>query len=303
MNAPDVDALMRNYRAYLRLERGFADNTLMAYEADVERLLSTLRADNMHPCEVTTDYLQSFLADLVSFDISPRSVARVISSLKNFFRYLFLEKYIDSDPTQLLDSPQFPAHLPTVLTVGQIDAMIDAIDVSSPHGARNRAIIETLYSCGLRVSELVNLELSRVNLDKLYIIVTGKGSKERMVPLAESTAAIISGYVCEVRPQVTPKPGDEDIVFLNRRGGRLTRNMVFMVIRDLARAIGITTRVGPHTLRHSFATHLLQGGANLRAIQQMLGHASIGTTEIYLHLQTAELHTQILAHHPRNIRS
>ena len=297
---PDKSRLLRGYDAYLRLERGLADNTRTAYRSDIERLAEVVEDESLSLAEVTDDTLQAFLADLHDLEIAPRSIARIVSGLKSFYEWMNVEGYMDHDPTLLIETPRFPEHLPTVLSVGQIDAIVEAIDMTKAEGERNRAIIETLYGCGLRVSELVDLQLSRVNLSEGFMVVEGKGSKERMVPLSRYTADIIGAYIGGSRADITPARGEEDIVFLNRRGHRLTRNMIFMMIRDAAAAAGIRTRVSPHTLRHSFATHLLEGGANLRAIQQMLGHVSIATTEVYLHVQTSMLKTQILAHHPRN---
>jgi integrase/recombinase XerD len=211
-----------------------------------------------------------------------------------------MERIVETDPTLLLESPRIGRHLPDVLSVDEIDRMISAIDLSTPEGNRNRAIIETMYGCGLRVSELCNLELNNIDLDNLFIVVNGKGSKQRMVPMSEVSAQLIKDYVANERADVPVKSGEEGIVFLNRRGRRLSRVMIFYIIRDLAALAGITKEVSPHTLRHSFATHLLEGGANLRAIQQMLGHESIATTEIYLHIDNTRLREEIMLHHPRN---
>ncbi len=298
----DNERLLRGYRGYLSLERGLSANTLEAYCSDVRRLLEMCVDDGVDILKIDAEYLQNFLAELHSLEISARSVARIISALKSFFRWLEIEDRRNDNPTLLIETPSFPAHLPTVLSIDEIDAMISCIDMSSPQGQRNRLIIETLYGCGLRVSELITLQISRMSLDNGYIMVTGKGSKERMVPVNEYNAELIRTYIDTDRSIITSKLGSEDTLFLGRRGAGLTRNMVFMIIRDLARLAGIRRPVGPHTLRHSFATHLLEGGANLRAIQMMLGHASIATTEIYLHVTTTRLRDQILAFHPRNRR-
>lgn len=297
---PPLDRLVRGYDAYLKLERGLADNTRAAYLSDLQRLLDVLAADDRSPADVSMDTLQAFLADMHDLDIAPRSIARIVSGIKSFYDWMTLEGYVELNPTELLETPRFPEHLPTVLTVSEIDAMVEAVDLSTPEGRRNRVILETLYGCGLRVSELVNLEMSRLGLDDGFLVVVGKGNKERMVPLSDYTAKLIAEYIDGDRAAITPGRHQEDFVFLNRRGHRLSRNMIFMIVRDLARAAGIQRPVSPHTLRHSFATHLLEGGANLRAIQQMLGHVSIATTEVYLHVRTSTLRTQILAHHPRN---
>ncbi|MBO5053821.1 MAG: tyrosine recombinase XerD [Muribaculaceae bacterium] len=297
---PDTERLLKDYDAYLRLERGLSDNTRAAYGTDIARLIDDLDNDDVSLADVSVDTLQGFLADLYDLEISPRSIARIVSGVKSFFEWLTIEGYIDTDPAMMLETPRFTSKLPTVLTVEDIDDMIGCIDMSKAEGQRNRAVIETLYGCGLRVSELIDLRITFLALDKGYMIVNGKGNKERMIPVSRYTADIISEYIGDTRTQVPIKPGAEDIVFLNRRGRPLTRNMIFMIVRDLALAAGIRAHVSPHTLRHSFATHLLEGGANLRAIQQMLGHSSIATTEVYLHLQSSTLHAQILAHHPRN---
>ena len=297
---PDTERLLKDYDAYLRLERGLSDNTRAAYGTDIAWLIDDLDNDDVSLADVSVDTLQGFLADLYDLEISPRSIARIVSGVKSFFEWLTIEGYIDTDPAMMLETPRFTSKLPTVLTVEDIDDMIGCIDMSKAEGQRNRAVIETLYGCGLRVSELIDLRITFLALDKGYMIVNGKGNKERMIPVSRYTADIISEYIGDTRTQVPIKPGAEDIVFLNRRGRPLTRNMIFMIVRDLALAAGIRAHVSPHTLRHSFATHLLEGGANLRAIQQMLGHSSIATTEVYLHLQSSTLHAQILAHHPRN---
>jgi integrase/recombinase XerD len=273
----------------------------MAYAADVHKLCDALDiVDETALSAVTAEDLQSFLADIHDLGISPRSQARIVSGLKSFFKYLRLERIVEIDPTILLESPRIGRHLPEVLSVEEIDRMISSIDLSTPEGNRNRAIIETMYGCGLRVSELCNLELNNIDLQNLFLIVNGKGSKQRMVPMSEISAQLIADYVSNERADVPVKSGEEGIVFLNRRGRRLSRVMIFYIIRDLAALAGITKEVSPHTLRHSFATHLLEGGANLRAIQQMLGHESISTTEIYLHIDNTRLREEIMLHHPRN---
>lgn len=271
---------------------------------DVDKLLGWLsegRAEGPLPLrEVEYLTLQEFMAQVHDLGIALRSQARLVSGIKQFFRYLRLEGYIDTDPSELLEAPRLGVHLPEVLSVEEIDAMVEAIDLSTPEGVRNRAIIETLYGCGLRVSELVNLEISKVYLGEQYLIVDGKGNKQRLVPMSEVAVERILEYMREARSHIEVKPGEENILFLNRRGARLTRQMIFTVIRRLALGADIRKKISPHTLRHSFATHLLEGGANLRAIQQMLGHESISTTEIYLHLNRTTLREQILLHHPRN---
>ncbi|MDE5970619.1 MAG: site-specific tyrosine recombinase XerD [Muribaculaceae bacterium] len=296
----DIDRLLRGFGAYLQLERGLSDNTRESYLFDISKFLDFLKRENQRLRSVTDQSLQAFVADLHDLGIAPRSQARIISGLKSFFKYLKAENYIDEDPTLNLESPQMGRHLPEVLTVEQIDMLIDEIDKSTPEGRRNNAIIEVMYGCGLRVSELVNLEINKLYFDEGYIVVTGKGSKERIVPISDVAIDLVKEYMTE-RAQLDVVAGEENVLFLNRRGHRLTRQMIFTIIKRLARQAGITKEISPHTLRHSFATHLLEGGANLRAIQQMLGHESIATTEIYLHLDTSNLRREILEHHPRNI--
>lgn len=294
------EQLMEGFEAYLTLERGMSDNTRRAYISDVRKFADWAAADSQCPSllNIRPDDIHAFVASLYDLGISSRSQARIISGLRGFYKYLRLEGFIETDPTALIESPRLGLHLPEVLTLDEIDAMEAAVDLSKPEGQRNLAIVETLYSCGLRVSELCNLAISRVNLDEKAIIVDGKGNKQRLVPMSDSAVDLIRLYLAT--RQVQPQPGEEDILFLNRRGRRLTRVMVFYIIRDLAGIVGIKREISPHTLRHSFATHLLEGGANLRAIQMMLGHESIATTQIYLHTDTRLLRSEILSHHPRN---
>lgn len=283
------------------MERGLSENTRQGYIDDVNKLLNYLSDNNLRLDQVTIEHLRWMVGDLHDMGIAPTSQARILSGIRSFFRFLKLEQIIPENPALLLESPRTGRHLPQVLTIDEIDAMIAAIDMDKPEGQRNRAIVETLYSCGLRVSELVNLTINSIYVDEEYIQVTGKGDKTRIVPIAQSALTEIRDYL----PQrsLTPiKPGEEGIVFLNNRGHRLTRVMVFYIIKRLASLAGIRKSISPHTLRHSFATHLLEGGANLRSIQQMLGHESIATTEIYLHLDRTHLRDQILRFHPRNNR-
>jgi integrase/recombinase XerD len=296
-----IDKILKNYAAFLTLERGLSANTRSAYTTDVQKLcVAQDITTESQLAAVTPETLQTFMADMHDLGISPRSQARIVSGLKSFFHYLRMERIVETDPTLLLESPRVGRHLPEVLSVEEIDAMIAAIDLSTPEGKRNRAIVETMYGCGLRVSELCNLEINNVNLDNRFIIVTGKGSKQRMVPMSEISVDLITDYIANERADVPVKSGEEGILFLNRRGRRLSRVMIFYIIRDLAALAGVKKEVSPHTLRHSFATHLLEGGANLRAIQQMLGHESISTTEIYLHMDNTRLREEIMLHHPRN---
>lgn len=297
---PTMSKLLDSYDAYLLLERGMSDNTRAAYRSDVEKLVCYLADGATTLGDVTLDTLHNFAADLHDLGISPRSQARIVSGVKSFFKFLKNQQFIEHNPARMLENPQVGLHLPEVLTVAEIDAMLDAIDLTTPEGQRNRAIVETLYSCGLRVSELVNLEIGKVFVDEGYVIVTGKGSKERVVPISESALREISTWMDD-RADIDIKPGEEQMLFVSRRGKRLTRVMIFYIIKRLAELAGIRKEISPHTLRHSFATHLLEGGANLRAIQQMLGHESIATTELYLHLDRSHLREEILQHHPRAI--
>lgn len=296
-----IPAVIDAYEAYLILERGLSDNTREAYVRDVGKLVRYLETETVTLREVTTDTLRAFAADLFDLGISPRTQARIVSGIKSFFRFMKIEGYLDSNPSLLLESPALRRHLPEVLRVDEIDAMIGAIDMEKAEGQRNRAIMETLYGCGLRVSELINLEISKLYFDEQFIMVHGKGDKERIVPISPQAIREIKDYLPD-RALLPVKRGEENILFLNRRGHRLTRVMIFYIIKQLAEAAGIRKEVSPHTLRHSFATHLLEGGANLRAIQQMLGHEDISTTEIYLHIDRSMLRAEILAHHPRNAR-
>ena len=287
----DLARVKRNYLVYLRVEKGLSEDTSEAYRDDVDKLTSYLADVGVAVERATTSDLDNFVAALHDLGIGPRSTARIISGIKSFYKYLRLEGFTDQNPTQLLDSPRLGRHLPEVLTLEEIDAMISCIDMGTPEGVRNRAIIETMYSCGLRVSEVVGLQISLIYADEEFIVVRGKGDKQRIVPISQVALEQIGIYMSEVRSGLTVKRGCDDILFLNRRGGQLSRQMVF-----------IHKSVSPHTLRHSFATHLLEGGANLRAIQQMLGHESITTTEIYVHIDRTRLRNEILQHHPRNKR-
>ncbi len=299
MAGMDYGTLRRRYEAYIMLERGLSDNTRVSYLSDVDRFADYIGVRDFNT--VTAEDIESFLADLYDLGIAPRSQARILSGIKSFFKFLRLERLIETNPTLLVDGPRLGRHLPDVLSVGEIDDMIAAIDISKAEGPRNRAIIEMLYSCGLRVSELVNLEINSVSFDEQIVTVVGKGNKERVVPVSDVSLALIREYLRgNGRPD--PRKGEENILFLNRLGRRLTRVMIFYIVKGLAEAAGIKKVISPHTLRHSFATHLLEGGANLRAIQQMLGHESISTTEIYIHLDGTRLRDEILAFHPRNLK-
>ena len=296
----DIADVRRRYLGHLTLEKGMSRNTAQAYSDDVDKLTSYLADAGVAVDHATTDDLERFVCTLQDVGIQPRSQARIISGVRGFYKFLRIEGYMDSDPTELLPTPKIGRHLPEVLTIAEIDAMIACIDMSKAEGQRNRAIIETLYGCGLRVSELVTLKLSQLYIEERYIIVQGKGNKQRLVPISAVAIEQITLYLEQTRSHQVAQRGSEDILFLNRRGAMLTRQMIFHIIKQLCELAGIRKVISPHTLRHSFATHLLEGGANLRAIQQMLGHESITTTEVYVHIDRSRLHDEILAHHPRN---
>ncbi len=292
--------LRENYKQYLLLERSYTQNTANAYLSDIEKLFAYQQIEGINPLETSLDELENFAAGLADVGIHPRSQARILSGVRSFYHFLLLEGKIRQDPTELLESPKIGLHLPDILSLEEIDALINAIDMSKGEGQRNRAIIETLYSCGLRVSELCNLLISDLYLEQGFIKVTGKGRKQRLVPISERAVSELRAWFAD-RNQIDIKKGEEDYVFVSlTRGKHLTRVMIFYVIKQLIAVTGIKKRVSPHTFRHSFATHLLEGGANLRAIQAMLGHESIATTEIYTHLDKSRLREEILLHHPRN---
>lgn len=286
----------------MRIEKGLSSNTAASYCRDVDHLVRYLEIEGKSLESVDRQDLDHFLGTLHDVGISPRSQARIISGIKSFFKYLKMEGMVSNDPTQLLPSPRMGQHLPQVLTLNEIDRMIACIDLSHPQGQRNRAIIEVLYGCGLRVSELVELRMSQIFEQEEYIQVVGKGNKQRLVPISQEALTQINLYLEQTRSNQVATRGCEDILFLNRRGNKLTRVMIFYIVKELCELAGIRKTVSPHTLRHSFATHLLEGGANLRAIQQMLGHESIETTEIYVHIDRSTLRNEILLHHPRNTK-
>lgn len=296
-----VSNLVAAYRRYMKLERNFTPNTLDAYSHDIEKLLAYFGEQGIDPLAARLPDLQAFAADLHSIGIGARSQCRILSGVRTFYHYLQVDGYISDDPSELLESPQLGDHLPEVLTTEEVDRLEQAIDLSKWEGQRNKAIIEVLFSCGLRVSELVTLRLSDLYLEEHFVRVVGKGRKERLVPISESAVKQLQLWFID-RNLMDIKPGEEDYVFLNRRGAHLTRTMILIMIKRLGEEAGISKTISPHTLRHSFATALLAGGADLRAIQAMLGHESIGTTEIYTHIDTHELRREILEHHPRNIK-
>lgn len=300
MKKADKKSIIIKYRQYLKLEKSLSANTVEAYLTDLDKLFAFLELESIHFTEVTLENLETFSAELRDIGIHPRSQARILSGIRSFFRFLLLEDYIQQAPSELLESPQIGKHLPDVLTVEEIDRLIGSIDRSTREGQRNRAILETLYSCGLRVSELCNLKLSDLYLKEKFIKVEGKGSKQRLVPISPRAIHELELYFPD-RNEGLIKPGYKDFVFISRFGKNISRIMVFHIIKELAEQIGLKKTISPHTFRHSFATHLLEGGANLRAIQCMLGHESIGTTEIYTHLDRSRLRQEILEHHPRNM--
>jgi len=293
--------IVKNYVRYLKLQRNVSPNTLDAYQRDLEKLLVWLDREQKTVLDLKLEDLQAFAAGLHDIGIGPRSQCRILSGIRSFCRFMQLDGYRDDDPTELLESPVLGEHLPEVLSTAEVDQLENSIDLSKWEGHRNRAIIEVLFSCGLRVSELVNLKLSDLYLDEQFVRVMGKGSKERIVPISPSAIKEL-GWWFDDRRHMNIKRGEEDYVFLNRRGAHLTRTMILIMIKQQAEAAGIAKTISPHTLRHSFATALLEGGADLRVIQSLLGHESIGTTEIYTHIDTSTLRQEVLEHHPRNIK-
>jgi integrase/recombinase XerD len=289
-----------DYLHYLKIERGLSDNSIKSYERDIKKLMFFLEQSNskVTPISISPETIQQFVYEAAK-TVSARTQARIISGLKSFFNYLIFEDYRTDNPTELLEAPKIGRKLPDTLSTDEINTLIEAIDLSKPEGERNRAILETLYGCGLRVSELINLKLSDLYFEEGFISVTGKGSKQRLVPIATVTQKYISIYVNEIRNHLTIQKGFDDIVFLNRRGKQLTRAMIFTIIKQLSEKIGLKKNISPHTFRHSFATHLLEHGADLRAIQQMLGHESITTTEVYMHVDRTHLTKVLEEFHPR----
>ncbi|MBP3828163.1 MAG: site-specific tyrosine recombinase XerD [Prevotella sp.] len=294
--------MFRAYLRYLKLQRNFTSNTVDAYERDLQKLLTYLEGEGIDAVNVELEDLQHFAASLHDIGVTARSQCRILSGIRSFYKFLVTDGYIQDDPTELLESPQLGDHLPEVLSVEEIDMIESAIDLSKWEGHRNKAIIEVLFSCGLRVSELTNLKLSNLYLDEEYVRVEGKGRKERLVPISQKAIKEL-GYWFDDRRLMNIKKGEEDYVFLNRRGAHLTRTMILIMVKKYAEEAGIKKTISPHTFRHSFATALLEGGADLRVIQAMLGHESIGTTEIYTHIDTHTLREAILEHHPRNMKN
>ncbi len=298
-----IHPYLKSFLIYLKLEKSLSPNSIEAYENDIIKLISYSQIPNpsLSLKNMSLQNLQAFIQWLAELGLSARSQARIISGVKAFYKFLLLENIIEDDPTDLLELPKLGRKLPETLSLVEIDSMIAEIDRSKPEGERNKAILETLYSCGLRVTELVELKISNIYPEESFIKVIGKGDKERLVPIGQHALHQIALYIDQVRVHVDVKRGFEDFVFLNRRGAKLTRNMIFIIIKDLADRASIHKNISPHTFRHSFATHLVEGGADLRAVQEMLGHESIITTEIYTHLDRSFLKAEILNHHPRSI--
>ncbi len=301
MQNDDLSLLRRRYVRYLRLERGYSENTVEAYTHDIDYLLNYLRNENLKAEDVKLDNLENFAAVIYEFGIASSSQARILCGVRSFFKYLVISGILRDDPSELLEAPTVGEHLPEVLSTEEIDRMEAAIDLSKWEGQRNKAIIELLFSCGLRVSELVNLKFNDIFERDKFLRIIGKGDKERLVPISDSALHEIKLWLYD-RNLMKIKPGEQEYVFLNRRGTHLTRTMILIMIKRTAEEAGITKTVSPHTLRHSFATELLKGGADLRAIQEMLGHENIKTTQIYTHIDITTLREEILTHHPRNMK-
>ncbi|MBP1640320.1 MAG: tyrosine recombinase XerD subunit [Bacteroidetes bacterium] len=294
-----MQPVLKEYKTFLQLEKSLSSNTVAAYLSDIEKLLVFLSDAHVDFLQVTIAHLQDFLIDLADLGISPRSQARIVSGIKSFYGFLMLTNKLEEDPTELLELPKIGLHLPEVLSVEEINAIVDVIDLSTPEGQRNRAMIEMMYGSGLRVSELIDVKLSNIDLEHSFMKVDGKGSKQRLVPLSEESETQMKLWLL-IRNEMVIRKGFEDYLFLNRCGAKLTRVMIFTIVKQLAQLAGIKKNISPHTFRHSFATHLLEGGANLRVIQQLLGHESIMTTEIYTHIDVELLRDTVLSFHPRN---
>jgi integrase/recombinase XerD len=297
----DWESAISQFKNYMKLEKALSQNTIMSYERDIRKFVSFLEINQLQvsPEQITLSHLKDFIAWINEMELHARSQARIISGLKAFYKYLIMEDYIDKDPTMLLETPNIGRKLPEVLSIEEIDRIIGAIDLSNPQGQRNKAIVETLYSCGLRVSELINLRITNLFFKDGFIKVSGKGNKERLVPIGQKAIKEIQFYFQDRNLLSTIDKSGENIVFLNRRGKPLTRVMIFTIVKNLAKIAGIKKNISPHTFRHSFATHLIDGGADLRAVQEMLGHESIITTEIYTHLDREYLRDAIIQFHPR----
>lgn len=298
----DWPSAIKGFKSYLKLEKSLSENSIQAYSRDIDKLMqfSEMQEVKLKPNAMTLDDLRRFIVTLNELGMIAASQARMLSGVKAFYKYLLMEDLISTDPSELLEAPKLQRKLPDILSIPDIDNLIQAIDLSKPEGPRNKAILEVLYSCGLRVSELTGLKISNLYLDIDFVKVTGKGNKERLVPIGRESKKALLIWLQQVRVYLPIKKGEEDYVFLNRRGAHLTREMIFIIIKKLAEEIGLKKKISPHTFRHSFATHLIEGGADLRAVQEMLGHESITTTEIYTHLDREFLRSTIIAFHPRS---
>jgi len=294
------DTSIKGFKSYLQIERSLSDNSVQAYTRDVKKFANYAIPLELSELKITRENISNFLSEIKDEGISARSQARIISGIKAFYKYLIMEDYLKVNPTELIESPRIGLKLPDTLSLIEIDNLIAGVDLSNKQGERNRAILETLYSCGLRVSELTNLQLSNTHFKQGYLKVIGKGDKERLAPIGGRAIKCLTIYINEVRNHQEIKKGHEDFVFLNNRGAKLTRVMIFLIIQKLAEQIGLKKKISPHTFRHSFATHLIEGGADLRAVQEMLGHESITTTEIYTHLDKEYLRSNIIQFHPRS---
>jgi len=295
------DSYKKGYKAWLQLEKSLSDHSVAAYLSDLEKLTQFFQSAQLRlsPKEITLKHLQKFTAFLNELGMTATSQARIISGIRSFFDYCVAENIVENDPTLLLEAPKTRRKLPDTLSVGEVEQIISSIDLSTPEGIRNKAIFETMYSCGLRVSELVNLKISQFYPDLGFVRVTGKGDKERLIPIGNTAVKHVKIYLKTVRSHIDVAAGQEDILFLNRRGSKLSRVMIFLLLKDLAKKAGIAKTISPHTLRHSFATHLVEGGADLRAVQEMLGHADISTTQIYTHVSKTRMKDVYKQFHPR----
>ena len=296
----ELDKSIKNFKSYLKIERSLSINSVDAYIRDIFKFSEYIKTNNISVLKTNLEDIRGFIKEINKIGISARSQARFISSIKSFYKFLLIEGYISNSPAELLASPKIGVKIPTVLSIDEVNKLIKSIDLSSKHGERNRAIIETIYACGLRVTELINLKISNIFFKDNFLKIIGKGNKERLCPIANKTLSYLKIYIDEIRNHSIIKEKDSDIVFLNNRGSKLSRVMIFLLLKKYAEIAGIKKNISPHTLRHSFATHLIDGGADLRAIQEMLGHQSITTTEIYTHLDKEYLRSNIISYHPRS---
>ena len=296
----ELDKSIKDFKSYLKIERSLSINSVDAYIRDINKFGEYIKTNNISVLKTNLENIRGFINEINKIGISARSQARFISSIKSFYKFLLIEGYISNSPAELLASPKIGVKIPTVLSIDEVNKLIKSIDLSSKHGERNRAIIETIYACGLRVTELINLKISNIFFKDNFLKIIGKGNKERLCPIADKTLNYLKIYIDEIRNHSIIKEKDSDIVFLNNRGSKLSRVMIFLLLKKYAEIAGIKKNISPHTLRHSFATHLIDGGADLRAIQEMLGHQSITTTEIYTHLDKEYLRSNIISYHPRS---